>query len=148
MTIKEIQALINEGLASGEFTREEVQGLSDGVHSFADLYNSRMIWNALAFQLIDYVGGTAYKSKLHNDGGSVDGMFIVGAMTLYGQVTQHYPMDQWDVFRIPEIERLPWQFDGHGKKDVFFRLSELIYKIHLQKEMTSHAEESDPEAPA
>lgn len=148
MTIQQIQDLISQGIASGEFSREEVQGLSDGVHSFADLYNSRMIWNALAFQMIHDNGLYVYKSKLHNDGGSIEGFFIVGTMTRFGQVTQHYPLEYWDLFMIPEIERLPWVFDGHGKNDVFMRIAQIISILGVQTEMQINAQESDPEAPA
>lgn len=141
MTIQQIQAIINDGLASGEFTREQVQQLNDGVHSFADLYNSRMIWNALAFQMIHDNGLYVYKSRLHNDGGSIEGFFVVGTMTRFGQVTQHYPLENWDLFRIPEVERLPWVFDGHTKNDVLLRISQIILLLGLKTEMQSHAED-------
>lgn len=130
MTIKQIQNLIHQGLQNGDFTRQEVQQLSDGVHTFADVYDRAAHWNALALSLMHKVGIETAKSHWHNGCEPCPpGTFIVGAQTSFGQITQHYEKKHWGLFQIPAYVAFPWRFDGHTKKDVQERICKLIGKF-------------------
>lgn len=131
MTIEQINQAIWDGLQTGKFTREEVQKISDGVHTFADVYNRAAHWNALALRLMHLKGLATAKSFLHHDYGRCPtGTFIVGAMTPFGQVTQHYQQHHWPLFQIPEFPRFPWAFDGHRKEDVNSRIGDMIHTMN------------------
>jgi hypothetical protein len=39
-----------------------------------------------------------------------------------GQITNHYKLEDWDAFRIPETEKALVEFDGHTTDDVITRL--------------------------
>lgn len=135
--VKQIQQLIDKALASGEATREQIQELNDGIHSFADLYDSRAHYNALAFALLDQMGVNVCKSNFHNDGTKVPHRFVVGywpneewpesIKASVRQFTQHYPIEQWELFKIPTAPRMPFPFDGHTSSDTLERIKAMIF---------------------
>lgn len=104
-----------------ENPNESVGDLSDGYHTFNELYNHRAVLTALAFIHLPY----AWKSKVHEDGSMFDGMFIVGAPTPYGMITYHYELEYWNLFKIPELPHAP-HFDGHTPNDVVDRIKKYI----------------------
>jgi hypothetical protein len=74
-----------------------------------------------------------HKSRRHNDGEypfGKDNWFIVSAILPTGQISNHYPMEDWDLFMIPETEKALFEFDGHTSQDVIERL----LKLELGKE--------------
>lgn len=93
--------------------------VSDGYHTFEELYHHRMI-------LFSIVCGNekwrSWKSKKHNDGTMFDDYFIVGITTDEGDYTYHYHMDNWDYFDVKEIDYAP-KWDGHKPKDITRLLS-------------------------
>lgn len=93
----------------------DVEKMSDGYHTFADLYEQRLILSAALAKNNPY----AWKSKKHEDG-SVPfggGWFIMGFDTDEGCYTYHYELKDWDLFRCKELDKgKPW--DGHTSKDV------------------------------
>lgn len=97
---------------AGEFQAALV---SDGFHTFAELYAYRMAYNAALFNEFASAGKyEVHKSRCHEDGLPCfgGGWFVVVAELPTGQITNHYPLADWDHFRIPERERAnPW--DGH-----------------------------------
>lgn len=105
----------------------KIENVSDGYHTFSELYNFRMLYNALLFN--EWANQDKYevhKSKKHSDGKECfDGdYFIVQAQTDEGQISNHYELKWWYLFRVPEYEKaLP--FDGHTSEDVMQRLQEL-----------------------
>ena len=102
---------------------ESVGELSDGYHTFNELYHHRAVLFAV---LCSKFKSKAWKSKLHDDGTMYDGMFIVGINTPMGQVTYHYDIDPyWDMFNIKERKKAP-KFDGYTPDDVPKRLLSLI----------------------
>lgn len=135
MKEKEIQKLINN--------LPDKSNLSDGYHTFEELYEFRKMYNAALFNewgkennnKIDYTkeGFTdppkynVHKSWKHHDGELCfgGGWFIVSAMLSTGQISNHYPAEDWDLFRIPEVEKALFSFDGHTGKDVLERLKNL-----------------------
>lgn len=97
--------------------------LSDGYHTFDELYDHRAALTAALFKSLP--SGTVYKSKHHSDGTMYDGMFIVGTELPTGKlISYHYDLDPWwDIFNIREVEYAP-KWDGHTPDDVIERLKE------------------------
>ena len=93
----------------------DVEKMSDGYHTFADLYEQRLILSAALAKNNPH----AWKSKRHEDG-SVPfggGWFIIGFDTDEGCYTYHYELKDWDLFQCKELDKgKPW--DGHTSKDV------------------------------
>jgi hypothetical protein len=68
-----------------------------------------------------------HKSTKHHDGEDCfgGGWFIVVAMLPGGQITNHYKMKDWDLFKIPVEGKAKYEFDGHTGIDVIKRLKQL-----------------------
>ena len=98
-----------------EIPSVDVEKISDGYHTFADLYEQRLILSAALAKNNPH----AWKSKRHEDG-SVPfggGWFIMGFDTDEGCYTYHYELKDWDLFQCKELDKgKPW--DGHTSKDV------------------------------
>jgi hypothetical protein len=89
--------------------------ISDGYHTFDELYYHRMILFAV---ICNQNKNVAWKSKRHDDGTMFDNYFIVGVENTKGQqFTYHYKLDYWDLFEIEDIPKAP-KWDGHQPKDV------------------------------
>lgn len=99
-----------------------IGNLSDGYHTFNELYHHR----AILFSVIcNSMPEKAWKSKLHDTGDMFDGMFIVGIETPEGQATYHYDIHPyWDMFKVKELEKAP-KWDGHTPQDAINRISKL-----------------------
>lgn len=100
-----------------KFLRDEGisrNGVSDGYHTFEELYYHRMILFSLICKAHK---DKAWKSKQHHDGTMFDGDFIVGIDTPEGQYTYHYDLQYWDEFDVKELERAP-EYDGHKPNDI------------------------------
>jgi len=115
------------------------KGISDGYHTFQELYKFRMMYNAALFNewgSLEGYGGEAivlhdvHKSWKHNDGewcfGEEKEWFIVSAMLPSGLISNHYKAEHWDLFKVPEVGKAKYEFDGHTGKDVLIRLRNLI----------------------
>jgi len=101
---------------------------SDGYHTFDELYQFRMLYNAHLFNAWARLGVyDAHKSWKHSDGELCfgGGWFIVSATLPDGLISNHYEAQHWDLFRIPEQE-IPAEFDGHTSQDVSDRLMSLL----------------------
>lgn len=105
-----------------EVPKEGIGELSDGYHTFNELYHHR----AILFSVIcNLMPEKAWKSKLHDTGDMFDGMFIVGIETEQGQATYHYDIEPyWDMFRVKELEKAP-KWDGHTPEEAIDRISTL-----------------------
>lgn len=100
--------------------------IRDEYHSMHELYQHRMALNIALFNVWHYYKDwEVFKSKLHNDGTMFEGYFVVAAYTGYGQISYHYKLEHWDKFKIPEVERLPYKWDGHNSLQVMERLMKL-----------------------
>lgn len=121
-------------------TPADVRGkYSDGYHTFNELYEFRKAYNAALFNEWGHIverwkDGFAvsfkydvHKSWRHHDGELCfgGGWFIVVAILPTGQISQHYPECDWDLFKIPEVEKAKYPFDGHSPADVLSRLKAL-----------------------
>jgi len=106
--------------------------ISDGYHTFDELYDHRItLYIALAKQIThqpycDDNKFGVWKSKLHSDGSSFDGWFVLGIGKEKGkQITYHIPLGYWCVTDFAEeLEKAP-DFDGHSSQDVIARISQL-----------------------
>lgn len=107
------------------FVRNEMGHISDGYHTFDELYDHRAkLFSIVCFNYRDI----SWKSKKHADGTMYDGMFIVGIDTPKGQATYHYDIDPyWDIFDVKELESAP-AWDGHSPDDAISRLMSLVKK--------------------
>lgn len=102
--------------------------ISDGYHTFSELYEFRKVYNAVLFNQWAHDDlYNVHKSKKHFDGEDCfgGGWFIVIAELPTGQISNHYELKDWDLFDIPATEKAIVQFDGHTSQDVLERLKNL-----------------------
>lgn len=100
----------------------DVSQLSDGYHTFAELYEHRhTLWAALLYAYAPL----AFKTRRNQDGEEWPGWFIAGMNTPMGQLSYHMPAEWWD--RLPNIRELERndKYDGHTSTDVLRRISTL-----------------------
>lgn len=111
-------ALHGAGLLGGD--APDAGSISDGYHTFDELYQYRMLYNALA---VSDVPRTTVKSWRHHDGEECfgGGWFIVVIDLPTGQVSNHYPARDWDLFAVPEVELAP-VWDGHDPAEAARRI--------------------------
>lgn len=124
MTSKEINHLIVEN-------RVETGKISDGYHTFNELYNDRFyLFIALCKMFSQateaFSTKVSWRSKLHADGSMYPGWFIMGIGREEGeQISYHLPIDMWDLCEgIDILENAP-SWDGHTNKDVWERVLNL-----------------------
>ena len=123
----------------------DIGELSDGYHTFNELYEFRKVYNAALFNewaenletssdfgqaLFNVPKYNVHKSWRHSDGELCfgGGWFIVSAMLPTGLISNHYKAEDWDLFKIPQEEKAKYPFDGHTTQDVLNRLKELKYE--------------------
>ena len=116
----------NYKLVEEEIKPEDMGEVSDGYHTFNELYEYRMLYNAALFNEFAKQGlYDVHKSRKHSDGEYPFGnsnWFIVMAELPTGQISNHYEMKDWDKFQIPE-KPLANKWDGHSPRDVADRLA-------------------------
>lgn len=98
-------------ILGGTFNKGSV---SDGYHTFDELYYHRMV---LFSVICNTYKESAWKSWKHHDDTMYDDYFIVGLQTPEGQYTYHYHKDEWDMFKVKELEKAP-EYDGHKPSDI------------------------------
>lgn len=100
---------------------EDIDDVSDGFHSFRQLYYQRMI---LFAAIVKQNKDKAWKSLRHEDGKLCfgGGWFIVGIDTPEGSYTYHYEDNYFSLFDCKELE-YGKHWDGHTEKDVTRLLS-------------------------
>lgn len=100
---------------------KEIDDLSDGFHTFRQLYYQRMM---LFATIVKQNKDRAWKSLRHEDGELCfgGGWFIVGIDTPEGSYTYHYEDNFYSLFDCAELEREK-HWDGHTEKDVTRLLS-------------------------
>lgn len=119
------EEVINQAIQS---TSPDTNLISDGYHTFGELYEHRI---ALFIALCNHIylyqpTKPVWKSRVHFDGTSLDGWFIAGIGLKNGeQITYHLPEKDWDKLRIVAYDKAPVEWDGHMSADVIKRLLEL-----------------------
>lgn len=117
--------------------------VSDGYHTFNELYYYRMLYNAAFFNLLpkEWV----HKSKRHHTGEECfgGGWFIVMANLPTGQISNHYELKDWDLFQVPERE-IADEWDGHTPQEAADRLHKYLQQeqpeVDLNEEITAYIE--------
>ena len=119
--LQEVQELITS-LQQEQLDMGEV---SDGYHTFNELYYYRMLYNAAFFNLLPK--GWVHKSKHHHTGEECfgGGWFIVMANLPTGQISNHYELKDWDLFKVPEKE-IADEWDGHTPQEAAVRLHKYL----------------------
>lgn len=110
-TIKKYINNIIEEMKKLGISRKDI---SDGRHTFGELYYHRMILFSI---ILNQNPDISWKAKQHHDGTMFDGDFICGIDTPEGQYTYHYKLKYWDNFKVKELEYAP-EYDGHKPNDV------------------------------
>lgn len=113
--------------------------VSDGYHTFKDLYEMRMLLNAHLFNEWESAGKcTLFKSIYHIDNNNEvvpcfgGGWFLVVAKfpTIGKQISFHYETKYWELFKIPAVGQSwiadHYKYDGHTSKDIAEILTELL----------------------
>ena len=98
-----------------------IDDLSDGFHTFRQLYYQRMM---LFATIVKQNKDKAWKSLRHEDGELCfgGGWFIVGIDTPEGSYTYHYEDNYFSLFDCEELE-CGKHWDGHTEEDVIRLLS-------------------------
>lgn len=128
-------ATIKDWINQNFISRDEMdENTSDGYHTFKELYEFRLLYNAawfneLASKLV------VYKSKKHDNGELCfgGGWFIVVAELPTGQISNHYELKDWDLFKVDELLQAQ-SFDGHTPKDVADRIRKYLESNLLPEE--------------
>lgn len=117
------------GLAQAHISNLEDTALtdyiSDGQHTFGDLYFHRMCLTKIIAYVVTtedaMLVGTrhrVYRSTKHSDDSMFDGYFIVVFKTPEGDYSYHYEMKYWDMFDfLPTHDRAD-EYDGHTPDDI------------------------------
>lgn len=102
---------------------EDMGEVSDGYHTFNQLYHQRAVLFAC---IVNQNKNKAWKSFKHSDGkycfDSNGEWFIVGVDTPQGSYTYHYSKEYWDMFDCKELQ-CGKEWDGHTEEDVTRLLS-------------------------
>lgn len=127
-------------------TKDSIGKISDGYHTFDELYHYRMLYNALWLNRFYQTLGLAmlgsededvieefekewdiHKSWKHSDGNPCfgGGWFIVTIKLPTGQVSNHYKAEHWDKFKIPARD-VASEWDGHTPQDAAERMEDYL----------------------
>ena len=118
---------------------KEAQQVSDGYHTFEELYNHRIrLWIELCKSKLwvdDEISQNhnrwskteIWMTDTHSDGSSWEGWFVLGMNRENGyQITYHLPKSYWEECTefAKVVDKAP-EFDGHTSADVLERLKEI-----------------------
>lgn len=105
--------------------------VSDGYHTFGELYEHRcLLWAMVVSTYDESIGRDdfecpTFKTRKNSEGEEWAGWFIAGIDTPHGQISYHLPDTMWDLVDAPEIERND-KYDGHTSADVVKRITEIL----------------------
>jgi len=99
-----------------------VEDVSDGYHTFSELYDHR---NILFANVVLAHHDKAFKTWKNQNGESSPGWFILGVNTVYGQISYHLPERYWDIVNVRVIQHNA-DYDGHSSDDVALRLLKMV----------------------
>lgn len=116
--------------------------VSDGYHTFNELYYYRMLYNAAFFNHLPK--GWVHKSKRHHNGEECfgGGWFIVMAELPTGQISNHYELKDWDLFQVPEKEFAD-EWDGHTPQEAAERLHKYLQQEQTEVNLERFTEKMD-----
>ena len=113
----------------------ETNTVSDGFHTFGELYDHRIALCIALCRIVHDVNKSfntppdVFRSKEHHpdDGKMYEGWFVLGLGLKPGkeQITYHLPLSRWEECSFAEtLEHAP-KWDGHTPQDVLERLNRL-----------------------
>lgn len=131
-----------------EILTDDIGSVSDGYHTFDELYEHRVtlyiaFCRVIASQAdvklcsVDSVPYSVlhpersiWRSKVHSNGSSFEGWFVLGIGRTYGnQITYHIPMKYWDDTEFADtLDKAP-EYDGHSSQDVLQRIRDVFIKV-------------------
>lgn len=130
-SLKHLCDMENEINALITASKVDTSKISDGYHTFGELYKHRInlfIALALAIKVSDdhSLSGEVWKSEYHSDGSHYDGWFVMGIGIESGkQITYHLPYEYWDSTEFATLLENAPTYDGHTSDDVLQRLLKL-----------------------
>lgn len=106
---------------------DDMGNVSDGYHTFNELYKYRMLYNAAFFNELGKGDIKVCKSYKHYDGEECfgGGWFIVMAELPTGQISNHYENRYWELFDVPVLDKA-WEWDGHTPDEASTRLENYL----------------------
>lgn len=106
------------------FPQESEPITSDEYHTMDELYEYRMLYNAVAATALS---GLSVKSWRHSDGELCfgGGWFVVYMNLPTGQISNHYKAEHWDLFDIPAVDKAP-EYDGHTPQVAAARMRKFL----------------------
>lgn len=107
----------------GDDTPEDKGDVSDGYHTFNELYAHR---NLLFIAAMKANPKRSWYSEMHHDGSSYYGWFIAGMALPTGDITYHLPNELLPLMKGIASEKMAPDWDGHTSKDVIDRLTEFL----------------------
>lgn len=121
--------------------RTHVSKVSDGSHTFEELYDHRCLLFVSLMQLVadgsceQYGIHDVWFSQFHDDGSRFDGYIIVGILTDNGQCTYHIKENPYGAILrertdIRELPKAP-AWDGHNSQVVLDRICNAFFKTTL-----------------
>lgn len=107
--------------------QEDKSQISDGYHTFAELYEHRHALYITLCRILNSEGlCEVWRSRKHHDGPAFDGWFILGINYDKGnQITYHIPDHLWSRTEFAETLDRPPEWDTHTSQDVIDRLYSL-----------------------
>lgn len=100
----------------------ELAEVSDGYHTFSELYEHRFALFVALCKRVDNV----WRAKKHADGTMYKGWFVMGIGEARGeQIIYHLPLSKWTVTNFAKTYKLAPLWDGHTSHDVIKRLRKL-----------------------
>lgn len=103
---------------------EDANLISDGYHTFGELYEVRCLLFVAIIQAHKNIAWRAWKNA---DGQKWEGWFVCGIQPQEGkQITFHLPEKFWTNLEGIETHETNPYFDGHSSKDVVVRLQSFI----------------------
>lgn len=107
---------------------DEVE-VSDGYHTFSELYEHRIVLFIALCQKISKSYTTVWRSKRHSDGELCFGtgtQFVLGIERQQSmQITYHIPIEKWEATNFADtLDKAP-EWDGHTSDDVLERIKKL-----------------------
>lgn len=135
ITIQEPHKILGNAMAEPlKIGVESLSQVSDGYHTIEELYDHRItLYIALCRTLVEAGENSMsqyfqfpWRSKVHSDGSTMDGWFIMGiGYESGGQISYHLPLSRWDeTIFAKTLDKAP-AWDGHTSADVLERLKTL-----------------------
>lgn len=129
-----------------EMEDDDLGETSDGYHTFNELYEFRLLYNAALFnewakQKLYDVHKSWHHADAPNDSIFGKGWFVVYAELPTGQISNHYAPEHWILFNVPETPTgATW--DGHSAEDVAKRLRSFLVTSASLADIKVNMEES------